>query len=362
MSVYLRGSTFWMAFTVKGERYRLSTGSDSLKEAQRIERDMIHRAEQGLAVETPKANRASVCITLRDAFDRMLEGNWKHQRSASTHATNAKVVCKYLGDATPLDTIEYEDILELRDSMESDGYAPATINRKLACLSVTMKTAVVQWRIIKAKPYFQFIEENNRRMRLITADETLKILQFYREAGDEQMADFVVVASETGARRSEILKLRSRDVDTQRGVVRFWMTKNGESRAVPLTPKAAAALDRRGDDLFSTLSKDRVEHRWQWVRTKMGLDGDREFVIHAFRHTVATNLIEATGNIYAVMEWMGHRRIETTQRYAKMTLKNLEATRDKFVSATALNRPTLSVTQCDTNCDTIPNYPQEGAA
>ncbi len=45
----------------------------------------------------------------------------------------------------------------------------------------------------------------------------------------------VVLALATGARRGELLSLRWSDVDLKRDVLTFRETKNGETRAVPLT-------------------------------------------------------------------------------------------------------------------------------
>ncbi|MCC3263853.1 tyrosine-type recombinase/integrase, partial [Paenibacillus polymyxa] len=42
-------------------------------------------------------------------------------------------------------------------------------------------------------------------------------------------------------------------------------------------------------------------------------------MIHSLRHTCATRLLLATGNIKLVQEWLGHRDIRTTsETYAKV--------------------------------------------
>jgi len=39
------------------------------------------------------------------------------------------------------------------------------------------------------------------------------------------------------------------------------------------------------------ITKQQAGHAWNWARNKMGLKKDKEFVIHAVRHTFATRLV-----------------------------------------------------------------------
>lgn len=46
-------------------------------------------------------------------------------------------------------------------------------------------------------------------------------------------------------------------------------------------------------------------------------------VIHTFRHTCASRLIQAGVDLHRVMKWMGHMDIKTTLRYADLAPKDL---------------------------------------
>jgi integrase len=48
----------------------------------------------------------------------------------------------------------------------------------------------------------------------------------------------------------------------------------------------------------------------------MGLNDDKEFVFHALRHTCATRMVDAKIELLAIKKWLGHKRVETTERYA----------------------------------------------
>ena len=59
------------------------------------------------------------------------------------------------------------------------------------------------------------------------------------------MYDIVILALNTGARRSELEGLRWREVDLKEEMVTFIKTKNGEDRTIPLSTEASEVLKTR---------------------------------------------------------------------------------------------------------------------
>ena len=55
----------------------------------------------------------------------------------------------------------------------------------------------------------------------------------------------------------------------------------------------------------------------------MNLRGDKEFVIHALRHTCASRLVNKGIDLYVVKEWLGHSSIQVTEKYAHLSPKKL---------------------------------------
>ena len=62
---------------------------------------------------------------------------------------------------------------------------------------------------------------------------------------------------------------------------------------------------------------------WAWVREEMGLKDDKDFILHALRHTCASRLVNKGIDLYVVKEWLGHSSIQITERYAHLDPQKL---------------------------------------
>ena len=60
----------------------------------------------------------------------------------------------------------------------------------------------------------------------------------------------------------------------------------------------------------------------------IGLGDDTDFVPHCLRHTCASRLVQKGVHLQVVQQWLGHRAIQTTLRYAHLAPKNLNSARD----------------------------------
>jgi integrase len=75
------------------------------------------------------------------------------------------------------------------------------------------------------------VKESKGRVRYLAPEEREAWL---RDANDT-LRLYILAALHTGARRGELLRIRWKDVDFRAGTLTFRDTKNGDSRAVPLT-------------------------------------------------------------------------------------------------------------------------------
>ncbi|MDN8037419.1 tyrosine-type recombinase/integrase [Burkholderia vietnamiensis] len=195
--------------------------------------------------------------------------------------------------------------------------ADSTVNRKLTNVHSVLKYAHDREWLAKM-PKFAWKAEDEGRVRWITAEEEILMFGCLAKWGEDEVARFIAVLLDTGMRRGELLKLQPKDVDGP--WVRLWVNKTKKARSVPLTERAEAAL---AVGLPFRLDENKLRQVWDKLRSAMGLEDDENFVLHALRHTAATRTLAKTGNIAMVQKLLGHRKIETTMRYAHISDEDL---------------------------------------
>ena len=145
----------------------------------------------------------------------------------------------------------------------------------------------------------------------------------------------------TGIRRAELAHLTVRDIDRDRRTLMVRQGKGKKDRLVPVHHRCIAWLetylhDARprlvvepdGGTLFLTVdgtpfSLDRLT---QLVRDHVKTSGvAKEGACHLFRHTLATVMLEGGADIRYVQAMLGHAELSTTQIYAQVSIRALQA-------------------------------------
>ena len=161
------------------------------------------------------------------------------------------------------------------------------------------------------------------RVRFVSDLEEAKMLDWYERTDREEFGNMVKFFIDTGFRKAEAFRLRFNDLDFKTGRITVWETKTNTPRTVKMTARVRAileSLERQSNEhdakVFRRVSEKKFYRVWWEMREAIGLDGDKQFVIHCLRHTCATRLCGAGVDIRTVMAWLGHKSIEQTQRYA----------------------------------------------
>jgi integrase/recombinase XerD len=145
----------------------------------------------------------------------------------------------------------------------------------------------------------------------------------------------------TGIRRAELAHLNVRDLDLERLTLMVRAGKGKKDRMVPLHARAATWLTHyltgarprlvmEPDDgtVFLTVdgtpfSLDRLTQlaRDHVIASGVAKDG----ACHLFRHTLATVMLEGGADIRYVQAMLGHAELSTTQIYAHVSIRALQA-------------------------------------
>jgi integrase len=306
-----------------------------LDEARQAELDEIRRRKGlSVAVEPRKVVKGMTVPvgtgkTLKDAYDLTMRLHWKGEKAEKTNTINSKAVLEYLGEDSLLVDITAEEVTNMVFEFEDQGNSGSTVNKKASCLRMMFKTAQEQgW--IEKWPNPPFRKEAKHRIRWMDEEEEAKVLTLCNHLGLTDLADYIAVAIDTGFRRAELLGFQSRDFSNGILHLHAGATKSDEARSVPATKRVTEILTRRGNrgTVFSPLTVPTLRAQWQRIRHLMGLDGDSQFVVHMLRHTCASRLVQRGVPLVMVQKWMGHKKIETTLRYAHLAPDSLLLGRD----------------------------------
>lgn len=319
MTVYRRGKSgiFYMNFTVNGIRVFKSTGKTTKREAKAVEASERHKLQKQVK-QSPQEKRSKTLLL--DAISETYEAKWKHGKDSQRSYRRACNVAEIIGNI-PVADIDEQAVMKMVKVLESRNNSTATINRYKACLKTIMKQLKQPSECIKLR------KEGKGRLRIINKEEEVKILNLLRQDHGgkrtyyHEVADLIEVLLDTGMRLSEGLNLRYKDVDIQSNLISIWLNKGNKPRSVPMTRRVRSILEaRRGanaDGPF-TIKAHQAETAWKWLRKEMGLQGEKEFVIHSTRHTCASRMVNAGVDLYVVKDILGHASIVTTQIYAHL--------------------------------------------
>ncbi len=140
---------------------------------------------------------------------------------------------------------------------------------------------------------------------------------------DPWMRAVVVVAANTGMRRSEILRLRWPDIDFEARRIAVLKTKTDRPRQIPMNEEVAGALE----GMPRHIDTDLVFHqhggliqgftkRWNAARERAGL---RDVHFHDLRHTFSTWLSELGVSPMVIMALTGHTTANMLKRYTNIS-------------------------------------------
>ena len=163
----------------------------------------------------------------------------------------------------------------------------------------------------------------------------------------------------TGVRRTELSLLKVADIDSKRMVIHIRQGKGSRDREVPLSPKLLEALRE-----YWLWKKPRVylfpsteAHRgaeapmsdkvvWWAVREAARRAGiTRKIGPHTFRHSFATELLEAGTDLRTIQLLMGHARLEDTTLYLHLSRRHLKMTMNPLDQLPVQNPAPVPVTE-----------------
>ncbi len=218
----------------------------------------------------------------------------------------------------------------------------STKNQRLAALRAFFKYVEVE------KPEYMLLcqkiinipytKNEKAAVQYLSTDEMSSILRQPNQSSSTGRRDicFLSLLYDTGARISEILSLKVRDVHLSNPAKVILYGKGRKLREVPLLPNTVLHLQQyvteHGLSAPERLDRMLFVNRQGKPITRAGatyilskyvqMAGvDTHVSPHVLRHTKAMHLLEAGINIYYIKDFLGHEDISTTEIYAKASIE-----------------------------------------
>ncbi len=250
-----------------------------------------------------------------------------------------------------LDDLDPEVVVRFLNSLEeSRGNAAQSRNQRLAALRTFFE--YVGQRFPERLGQAQKVAAIPRKRAqppetvFLDRDEIESTLAALPVDGRSALRDrtLLVFLYNTGARVQEAADIRATDIHFDPTPRVHLHGKGGKWRVCPLWAETAALLKKLLFQQGAGSSPDRpvftgvrgaaltrfgiykIVRRYTAQVVKKGSNGQlRRISPHVWRHTTAVHLLEAGVEVNVIRAWLGHASLETTNRYAEITLRTKQA-------------------------------------
>ena len=317
MSIYKRGSTWWVRFTTpSGKLVRQSASTENKQAAQEFHDQL--RAESWRIDKLGERPRR----TWDEAALKWLQESEKstiEEDKAKLRWLHPFLRSKYL------DSINREQIADLA-RIKAKQSSPSTANRYLALVRAILRKAAFEWEWIDRVPKVKLYKEAKRRVRWITQEQVRTLLA---ELPPHQI-DVVVFALATGLRQSNVIELEWTEVDMTRGVA--WIhgdqAKAGRDIHISLSSVALAVLARQigkhPQRVFTYKGRPIGWANTKSWRNALKRAGIEDFRWHDLRHTWASWHAQKGTPMNVLQEMGGWETGSMVRRYAHLSPAHLK--------------------------------------
>ena len=275
----------------------------------------------------------------------------KTERRLSPHTVlnyqrDLKLLLEYLiqRDISDFAKVKSADARGFAAVCHRKGLSGASIVRMLSAMR-TFYRYLIREKKVTINPFIGVSAPKSPRKlpKILTAEQATRLVEIKGNdtltVRDRAMAE---VFYSSGIRLQELVGLDVNDVDLREGVMRV-VGKGSKTRIVPLGSYAVEALvqwlERRDSwsaseetALFVTSRGKRtstrtIQKRIEVLAVEQGIP--MRVHPHMLRHSFATHVLESSGDLRAVQEFLGHSDISTTQIYTHLDFGHLSKEYDK---------------------------------
>lgn len=272
-----------------------------------------------------------------DYFEALLKSRRYSNSTIKTYTEAIKVFLKYFEDRDPAEISNKDFILFNSNFILKNGYSASYQNQvinaiKLFYLKVENRALSIE-DIERPKRY-------NPLPKVIPKEMVEKMLMSIPNFKHKTALTLIYAC---GLRRSELINLRLKDLDSKRRTVTIVNGKGQKDRVLPVSEKLMKMIIKyyklyrpsnylievqfKGNS-YSETSLEKIFHKYLGKICK-----NHNFTLHCLRHSYATHLLEAGVSLRYIQELLGHKSSKTTEIYTHVSmtgLQNIKNTADDF--------------------------------
>jgi integrase len=319
MSLHKRGGIFHYDFAIDGRRYRGTTKEKVASRARMIEAALINDAKQRKLTVRRRS------LTLAEFSQRFLD--WVSETHLEPKSKEYYHGGWKMLEATPIAAMRLSHIATDDAGALRFAHSPANANRALRTLRRMLGKAA-EWGLIVASPRVKLHKEEGRSA-LIDKETEPRLLA----ASPQPLRDVSIIVLDSGMRPNEVFNMRWEDLTWDPGMIFVPRGKTKRSRRhLPMSERVIEALQTRRKSqtegwVFPSDSACghivSVAKAFAKVRTELGLSKD--LVLYSARHSFATKVMKATGDLSLVMRALGHSSAQTAMIYQHPSLETVRS-------------------------------------
>ena len=238
----------------------------------------------------------------------------------------------FLGRAP--DLADEEDLRRYQLHMRSNGASATSMNAAVSALRFFFTTTLGRG---DANAGMTTVREPRRLPVILSPEEVRRLLDAAQGSspGGLKYKAALSVAYGAGLRAAEVVSLKLSDIDSERMVIRVEQGKGRKDRYAMLSEPLLDVLRAwwreahpqgwlfPGQNPVNPLTTRQLRRACHAASQAAGID--KRVSLHTLRHCFATHLLEQKVDIRMIQVLLGHRKLDTTARYAQIASTALRA-------------------------------------
>lgn len=175
-------------------------------------------------------------------------------------------------------------------------------------------------------------KKENKLPEVLSSKEVLKLLD---NVTNLKHRAILFLTYSSGLRVGEVVRLKPKDIDSDRMLVHVVQGKGRKDRYTVLSEVAVKVLREYareykpvtwlfpGEDPNSHITERTVQRVFEKAKEKAGIS--KNVSVHSLRHSFATHLLEGGIDLRYIQELLGHQSSKTTEIYTHVTQKSIKS-------------------------------------